>query len=155
MREKKEKGKESFTSIRLRGPGVEFPPAPDRKGGKSLRPESRALGQVLLDQHHRATIEHPPGKNLVIKHYILPYNVLCDRANASYLTRIVGAFLGDIADWCAAEGWPPLNALAVNAETGISGEGYDTAGGGLCNIVNWPTEVERCIRFKNYPSRMP
>jgi hypothetical protein len=125
------------------------------KAGQRLRAESRALGQVLLDHHRQITSKYPPGEKLVIEHYLLPYNVLCTRAHASYLTRIVGSFLGEIADWCAAEGWPPLNSLSVNAETGMPGEGYDRAGSGLCNIVNWPREVEQCIRFKKYPTLVP
>src|SRR5262245_33580397 len=116
---------------------------------------SRALGQVLLEHHNRVTTRYPPGEKLVLNRYTISYNELCGKAKAHDLTRIVGKFLGEIADWCAAEDWPPLNALAVNAETGIPGEGYDKAGGGLCNIVNWPAEIERCIRFKEYPLRMP
>jgi hypothetical protein len=66
---------------------------------------------------------------------------------------MVGSFLGEVADWCAAQGHPPLNSLAVNADTGIPGEGYEGAGG--FKIVDWPTEVEQCIRFVGYPRRTP
>ena len=46
--------------------------------------------------------------------------------------------------------WPPLNALAVNGETGMPGEGYDGAPG--CDLLRWPEEVRRCIAFGGYPS---
>jgi len=64
----------------------------------------------------------------------------------------VGQFLGEIADWCSTHGYPPLNALAVN-DTGLPGDGHDGAGG--FKIVNWPAEVEQCIRFTGYPVKMP
>jgi hypothetical protein len=121
--------------------------------GMAMRPESRALGQVLLDHHRTTTSQYPPTEKPNIEHYLLAYNTLCSRANVPYLTRTVGAFLGEIAQWCADNRWPPLNALAVNANTRMPGEGYDGAGGFL--IVDWPAEAERCIRFKKYPVTMP
>jgi hypothetical protein len=99
------------------------------------------------------TAQHPPGERPTIKYYLLAYNVLCTRANVPYLTRNVGDYLADIAEWCASNEWPALNSLAVNADSHMPGEGYDGAGG--FNIVNWPTEVIDCIRFKAYPLQMP
>jgi hypothetical protein len=118
-----------------------------------MRVESHALGQVLLDHHRQTTAQFPPGERPNIERYLIAYNVLCTRANLPYLTRIVGEFLGDIARWCAANGWPPLNSLAVNASSRMPGDGYDGAGG--FSIVNWPAEVIKCIRFDQYPARMP
>jgi len=43
-----------------------------------------------------------------------------------------------------------LNSLAVNGTTGLPGDGYDGAGG--FHIVNWPANVEQCIRFSGYPA---
>jgi len=65
---------------------------------------------------------------------------------------MVGAFLGEVAEWCADNGYPPLNALAVN-ETGVPGVGFDGAGG--FRMDNWPADVEACVRFTEYPDRMP
>src|ERR1700732_4512011 len=119
----------------------------------SMKAVSRALGQVLLDHHQQTIKQHPPGERPIIQHYLLAYNVLCARANVPYLTRGVGDYLVDIAEWCASNEWPPLNALAVNAESHMPGEGYDGAGG--FNIVNWPAEGISCIKFKEYPLHMP
>ncbi len=122
-----------------------------------MRQESLALGQILLEQHKVATTQRPPhpDKKLIFSNYTIPYGQLCARAGTPHITAIVGSFLAEIAEWCAEEGWPPLNALAVNHETRIPGEGYDGAGLGLCNIVKWPSEVETCIRFNKYPRKMP
>lgn len=117
-----------------------------------MRAVPRALGQVL-DHHRQMTAQYPPNERPNIEHYLLAYNAPCTRANVPYLTRTVGTFLADIAEWCADNEWPPLNALAVNAESHMPGEGYDGAGG--FNIVNWPTEVMSCIRFQEYPLQMP
>lgn len=44
--------------------------------------------------------------------------------------RSAGWFLGVIQQYCLAHGLPPLNALAVNAETGLPGGGYVATGRG-------------------------
>lgn len=118
-----------------------------------MKPESRALGQVLLDQHRASTQRHPPGNRIIHDRYTIGYAVLCQRAGVPHLTRVVGNFLVEIAEWCRDEGYPPLNALAVNEGSGVPGEGYDRAGGFL--IINWAVDVERCIRFTRYPNAMP
>jgi hypothetical protein len=66
---------------------------------------------------------------------------------------IVGTFLEEIAEWCEAEEFPPLNSLAVNGTTGIPGAGYD--GAGNFYIVDWPNDAEACIRFDGYPRSAP
>jgi hypothetical protein len=117
-----------------------------------MRPESRALGKALLDHHRQATRKAPPTLVVVTARYTIRYGTLCVQAGVPHVTRIVGEFLQEIAEWCANEGYPPLNALAVN-DTGMPGDGYDGAGG--FTIIDWPREVEECIRFSSYPSTMP
>jgi hypothetical protein len=117
-----------------------------------MRAEARALGQALLAQHRAATTQHPPKKHVVPGQYTIRYGVLCDRAGVPHVLRIVGTFLGEVAEWCDAEGFPPLNSLAVG-ENGVPGEGYDGAGG--FKAINWPRDVEACIRFAGYPATMP
>lgn len=117
-----------------------------------MRPEARALGNALLEHHRVITTKHPPGKKVFPAKYTIRYGVICDRAKVPHVVRIVGSFLGEVAEWCAQNHYPPLNALAVN-ESGQPGEGYDGAGG--FKIVNWPSEVEQCIRFTAYPIRIP
>ena len=117
-----------------------------------MKPESRALAQALID-HHRAQITRfPPGKLLVQNRYTIRYGQLCERAGVAHLTRIVGSFLLEIAEWCAASGHPPLNALAVN-DSGMPGDGYDGAGG--FPILEWPKQLDACVRYKGYPIAMP
>lgn len=95
----------------------------------------------------------PPGKRILVDRYLLGYADLCRRAGVPHLTRIVGNFLLEVAEWCRDCEFPALNALAINEEKGMPGDGYDKAGGFL--IVNWPAEVEACIRFTGYPQNMP
>jgi hypothetical protein len=117
-----------------------------------MRAESRALCRELL--LHQATVAaHPPGKRILARHYTIAYGDLCTRAGVPHLTRIVGQFLVEVAEWCEAAGFPPLNSLAVNSETGVPGEGYDGAGGFAMD--DWPSDVEACIRFNNYPATPP
>jgi hypothetical protein len=117
-----------------------------------MKPESRALGQALLDHHRLVTKTTPPGKSIVRSKYTIRYGVLCDRAGVPHVLPIVGHFLGEVAEWCQADGYPPLNSLAVN-DTGMPGDGYDEAGG--FKIINWPGDVEACIRCTSYPAKMP
>jgi hypothetical protein len=118
-----------------------------------MRPEARALGQALLDHHRQKTTATTPSKRVLLARYTISYSDLCARAGVPHLTRIAGSFLGEIAQWCADNGYPPLNSLAVNASTGQPGEGYDGAGG--FKAVNWPPDAERCVRFTGYPAKIP
>jgi hypothetical protein len=70
------------------------------------------------------------------------------------LRHIVGRFMEEIAQWCADSGWPPLNSLAVNAESWMPGVGYDGAAG-ICEKHLWPQQVRECIRFRKYPRAVP
>lgn len=118
-----------------------------------MKPESRLLGQALLDHLRLVTKQHPPGRRIIVDLYLIPYGELCTRAGVPHVLGVVGAFLLDIAEWCEAADYPPLNALAVNAKTRIPGDAYDRAGGFL--LTNWPRDVEACIRFASYPQTMP
>jgi len=118
-----------------------------------MREEAHALGQALLGHHHATTTANPPGRHVIISRYTISYSDICARAGAEHLTRIVGSFLGELAQWCADNRYPPLNSLAVNSTTGQPGEGYDGAGG--FKAINWATEVEQCIRWTGYPAKMP
>ena len=80
----------------------------------------------------------------MIERSVISYVNLCDRAGMPELTRICGPFLGEIAEWCEERGWPLLNALAVQQDSGIPGEGYS-------DILTWPEEVRECIAFDGYP----
>lgn len=122
----------------------------------SMTAEAEALARELLRQHEIVC------KTFVVKaaadvtddmimRSTVAYGMLCSRAGLPYLTRPVGNFLGEVADWCNANGWPPLNSLAVNEQTKIPGGGYDTASG--CSLLHWPDEVRRCIAFRGYPPR--
>ena len=86
----------------------------------------------------------------IVNQSIIFYGVLCDRAGVPWLTHSVGQFLGEIAEWCTDNGWPPLNALAVNSERWMPGDGYDGAAG--CSLIRWADEVKNCIAFNGYPA---
>lgn len=115
-----------------------------------MKPQSRALGQALLDHHNRMTKKHPPGEKILWTRYTIQYGKLCAKAGVpSNLVRGVGAFLSEVAQWCAGQGYPPLHSLAVNVKTGTPGPGYEKVGG--FKLAEWPSDVERCIRFSDYP----
>jgi hypothetical protein len=118
-----------------------------------MRTESRLLANALLEHHRKLTAEYPPGNAILIRRYLITYHVLCNEAGVQHVTRVVGDFLGEVADWCAQQGYPPLNSLAVSKDTGIPGDGYDKAGG-ICHIARWPREAETCIRFAAYPEKV-
>jgi len=107
--------------------------------------EAKAIGNALLD-HHR--IHCRPGKT--INSCIISYGNLCNQAGLPSLTRVVGNFLIEIADWCSQNNFPPLNSLAVNSQTNMPGDNYKLAPG--CSILNWSNEVQACINFTNYPT---
>jgi hypothetical protein len=81
--------------------------------------EARALANVLLDHHRRICRPRGLTPNSVgdydLRECTVAYGHLCEMARVPFLTHAVGHFLGEIADWCHASGWPPLNSLAVNA----------------------------------------
>ena len=85
--------------------------------------------------------------------YTITYGDLCAAAAVPIPAIAVSPFLLEIAEWCEAASFPPLNSLAVNAGTGIPGASYDGAGG--FDIIDWPRDAEACIRFDGYPSTAP
>lgn len=113
--------------------------------------EARALAQALLD-HHRVTCPPRLGTKPSVDSCIIAYGPLCNRAGVPHLTRSVGQFLREVADWCSKNGWPPINALAVNRETRMPGEGYDGAPG--CSLLAWPDEARAAIDFGGYPDKV-
>ncbi len=116
-----------------------------------MSPEAYAIGQALLDHHQASIAKRPPGKKILPSQYTIRYSDLCSRAGLPHLTRIIGGFLAEVAEWCEANGYPPLNSLAVN-DTKMPGGGYDGAGG--FKLIDWPKEVEDCIRYTGYPSKI-
>ena len=113
---------------------------------------AKALANTLLTHRLARLQEHPPGKRIIERNYTITYGDLCQRAAFPGTPQSVGRFLGEIAQWCADNDLPPINSLAVNAESGIPGESYD--GAAECSIANWPAELEACVRSSEYPSRV-
>lgn len=109
-----------------------------------MSPEATAIMRVLLKHHRQVCRRDAPVESCLIV-----YGLLCDRAGVPFLTRSVGHFLGEVAEWCAAHKWPPINSLAVNQDSRMPGEGYEVAKG--CSLLTWPQEVRACIDFEGYP----
>jgi hypothetical protein len=110
------------------------------------------MRHVLLEHHRnhcvRADGSIPPRNDCLIT-----YGDLCSQAGVPHVTRSPGTFLLEIAEWCATKSWPPLNALAVNADSLMPGDNYNVAPG--CSLLNWPAEVDACIAFRSYPEAIP
>ncbi len=113
-----------------------------------MTPEARALAQALLNHHRQVCCGRTSGQRSADL-CVIPYGLLCERAGVPYLTHTVGHFLREVAEWCHANGWPPINALAVNRETRMPGEGYVGPPG--CSLIRWPEEVRACMEFDSYP----
>jgi hypothetical protein len=112
--------------------------------------EARVLTKELLRRHEnvcrRFTITKAEDvTETMVRESVISYGSLCMLAGVPFLTRGVGPFLGEVWDWCNERGWPQINALAVNGETGIPGDGY-------YKLDLWPEEVRKCIAFRSYPS---
>ena len=115
-----------------------------------MKREAVLLANELLAHHRRAVAAKAPGKQFIHSDYTIPYGQLCRRAGVPHALANISYFLLEVAEWSATNKVPALNALAVNAKSGIPGEGYDGAGG--FEITKWPEELERCIRFAGYPT---
>ena len=115
---------------------------------RTMSPEARALVKILLE-HHSRICRRSSGPPRDMDACLITYGTLCDRAGMPYLTRAVGNFLQQVAEWCRDNGWPPINSLAVNQDTRMPGEGYDIAPG--CSLLHWPNQVKACIAFTGYP----
>ncbi len=116
-----------------------------------MSPVAKVLAQELLTHHAqvcRGSAGHPADVNLCL----ITYGDLCERAGVPHLTRAVGNFLQEVAEWCEENGWPPINSLAVNGDTRMPGDGYDLAPG--CSLLEWPGQAEACIAFSGYPASL-
>jgi hypothetical protein len=115
-------------------------------GGETLSPEAAAICQVLLD-HHRSIVcaaKRPPFKECLIT-----YGEMCDAAGLPHLTESINGCLWEIAEFCASNDWPPLNAIVVNARTREPGKGYEKAPG--CSRDGWLDEAQQCLDYLHYP----
>jgi hypothetical protein len=120
-----------------------------------LSEEARVLARELLRRHEQICrqLGVSAAKDVtdgMIDRSVISYGILCDRAGVPFLTHSVGWFLEEIAEWCAGNSWPLLNALAVNSETRMPGDGYEGAAGG--SLSTWAEEVKKCIAFECYPT---
>jgi hypothetical protein len=115
-------------------------------GTETLSPEAAAFCQVLLDHQHAivGAAKRPP-----LSECLMTYRDLCDRAGLPMLTDVVNGCLWEIAEFCAQNDWPPLNAIVVYASTHEPGKNYDRAPG--CSLKDWHDEVQRCLDFPHYP----
>ena len=115
-----------------------------------MTPEAIAIANSLLKHHNQHCLTSPERiTDKMVEQSVIFYGNLCERAGVPFLTHGVGRFLGEIAEWCEENGWPPLNSLAVNRATGMPGEGYDGAPGS--DLLLWPEQVRRCMVFGGYP----
>ena len=119
-----------------------------------MTPEASAIANELLKHHNRVCrafegLSPEDITDRMVEQSVMFYGSLCERAGVPYLTHGVGRLLGEIAEWCEASGWPPLNSLAVNRATGMPGLGYDGAPGS--DLLHWPEQVRQCIAFAGYP----
>ena len=113
-----------------------------------MSPEARKLAQALLD-HHKQVRRLQTEASAGVDSCLVTYGDLCERAGLSHLKPNVGRFLREVARWCLDNGWPPLNALAVNHDTRKPGHGYDGAPG--CSLARWEDEATACIKCGAYP----
>ena len=113
-----------------------------------MTPISEMIANALLDHHATVCVSHrsrPPD----IDQCVITYGELCLKANVPGLEHGVGRFLQEVAEWCVDHGWPPINSLAVNANSRMPGDSYELAPG--CNFLTWHEEAVRCIVFTGYP----
>ena len=112
-----------------------------------MSPEAQKLAQALLDHRKVCGLQRQAGPS--VDSCLITYGDLCERAGLPHLKPAVGRYLREVAQWCRDNGWPPLNALAVNHDTKTPGRGYDRAPG--CNRETWRDEVAAAINFSGYP----
>jgi hypothetical protein len=117
-----------------------------------MSPIARALTDELL-RHHRDVCRLHTFRPPIVERCVVAYGELCRGAGYPGIERGVGKFLQEVAEWCAEQGWPPLNSLAVNGETRVPGESYEVAPG--CSLLGWPEEAAECIVFDRYPEVGP
>ena len=113
-----------------------------------MTPISEMIANALLIHHANVCVPHgsrPPD----IDQCVITYGELCLKADVPGLEQGIGRFLQEVAEWCVASDWPPINSLAVNAISRMPGDSYELAPG--CNLLTWPDEDARCIAFMGYP----
>lgn len=108
---------------------------------------SKKLYQTLLDHHLSVRISEPI-KDTQIDPCLMTYARLCDESGMPGAEVGVGKFLAEIAEYCQVNGWPPINALAVNSSSRMPGEKYDLAEG--CSILHWPQQVIDVLLCHDY-----
>jgi hypothetical protein len=113
-----------------------------------MSPQAQTLAQTLLD-HHKKKCRLQSGETPGVDVCVIAYGDLCELAGLAHLKPNAGKYLREIAQWCHDNGWPPLNALAVNHDTRRPGRGYDAAPG--CSLARWQDDVTACIGFADYP----
>jgi hypothetical protein len=118
-------------------------------------PYALVLARELLRHHEQACRQNGVHKSKevtdeTINRSVISYGTLCDRAGIPFLTQRSGRFLGEIAEWCYKNRWPPLNALAVREDTRMPGQGYEGTIG--CSLLRWPDDIRKCIAFARYPA---
>ena len=90
-----------------------------------MAPLAYELGNALLRRHAKlcAQLDIKPEDvtQLMIQESTIPYKILCESINAVEMTESVGDRLNELAGWCQSLGLPPINALAVNGQTGCPG----------------------------------
>ena len=123
---------------------------------KKINPLSYDLGNALFKRHQEKCSGFTVTAELVtedqIKEATISYKALLIKVGApESLAESIGAYLGEVAEWCDARNMPPVNALAINASLGMPGVGYFTAAGAS---EKWQNDVRKCIAFKGYPARM-
>jgi hypothetical protein len=123
---------------------------------KKMNPLSFDLGNALLKRHREICGSFTGSADAVtedlIKAETISYKALLIKIGAPQsLAESIGNYLGEVADWCDARSFPPVNALAINASLGMPGSGYFTAAGAS---EKWDNDVRKCIAFRGYPSQM-
>ena len=110
-----------------------------------MTPEAELLARALLDWRTENARDRTPAPDRCL----ISYGALCKRVGVPDIRPNIGAFLREIAGWCDANAWPPLNSLAVNHRTHKPGPGYDKAPG--CTLEGWADQLAACLSFGGYP----
>ncbi|HUI90830.1 MAG TPA: hypothetical protein VLX68_01155 [Chitinivibrionales bacterium] len=111
--------------------------------------KTKKILNVLLE-HHKLTCISNKFSEVPITTFLITYGKLQKKTGIAINLYSIGPYLDDIATWCFENGYPPLNALAVNSASQEPGEGYDLAEG--CSTETWEIDVERVIEYRGYPT---
>lgn len=86
---------------------------------------------------------------------LISYLTLCRQAGVPEMTQSAGGPLEQVAAYCDQNGWPPINALAVNRNSRYPGEGYFSAPGCSHTLEGWVEDVKAVLAFNQYPKTAP